>query len=101
MTKDKDPFVSKATGEDFTRVTFKPDLAKFKMDHLDEDIVALMSRRAYDVAGSTKGVKVYLNGKLLPVRAFLFDDSVCLSFHKVLITNQKFDDADFFTTGIE
>lgn len=67
MTKDKEPFIGKSSGEDFTRVTFKPDLSKFKMTELDDDIVALMSRRAYDVAGSTKGVKVYLNNKLLPV----------------------------------
>ncbi|VBB31474.1 unnamed protein product [Acanthocheilonema viteae] len=70
MTKDKDPFVSKSSGEDFTRVTFKPDLTKFKMTELDDDIISLISRRAYDVAGSTKGVKVYLNGKLLPVQGF-------------------------------
>ncbi|VIO94552.1 Probable DNA topoisomerase II, putative [Brugia malayi] len=70
MTKDKDPFVSKSSGEDFTRVTFKPDLAKFRMTELDDDIISLISRRAYDVAGSTKGVKVYLNGKLLPVQGF-------------------------------
>uniref|UniRef100_A0A1I8ERD3 DNA topoisomerase 2 n=1 Tax=Wuchereria bancrofti TaxID=6293 RepID=A0A1I8ERD3_WUCBA len=70
MTKDKDPFVSKSSGEDFTRITFKPDLAKFRMTELDDDIISLISRRAYDVAGSTKGVKVYLNGKLLPVQGF-------------------------------
>ncbi|KHN73174.1 putative DNA topoisomerase 2, partial [Toxocara canis] len=70
MTKDKEPFIGKAVGEDFTRVTFKPDLSKFKMTELDDDIIALMSRRAYDVAGSTKGVKVHLNGKLLPVQGF-------------------------------
>ena len=48
-------------------MTFKPDLAKFKMTELDDDIVGLMMRRAYDVAGTSGGVKVYLNGKLLPV----------------------------------
>ncbi|KAJ8956963.1 hypothetical protein NQ317_006734 [Molorchus minor] len=31
------------------------------MDKLDEGIVSLMSRRAYDVAASTRGVKVFLN----------------------------------------
>ncbi|KAM3718770.1 DNA topoisomerase 2 top-2 [Dirofilaria immitis] len=70
MTKDKDPFINKSSGEDFTRITFKPDLTKFKMAALDNDIISLISRRAYDVAGSTKGVKVYLNGKLLPVQGF-------------------------------
>lgn len=53
-------------GDDFTKVTFSPDLSKFGMDKLDDDIVGLMSRRAFDVAACT-GVKVYLNGKKLPV----------------------------------
>uniref|UniRef100_A0A8C9LDZ3 DNA topoisomerase 2 n=1 Tax=Pavo cristatus TaxID=9049 RepID=A0A8C9LDZ3_PAVCR len=57
-------------GEDYTCVTFQPDLSKFKMTTLDKDIVALMSRRAYDIAGSTKDVKVFLNGKRLPVKGF-------------------------------
>lgn len=37
------------------------------MKELDDDIVHLMMRRAFDVAGSTRGVKVYLNGKAVPV----------------------------------
>ena len=40
------------------------------MESLDADTVALLSRRAYDVAASTKGVKVYLNGKKVPIKAF-------------------------------
>lgn len=58
-------------GEDYTCITFQPDLSKFKMQSLDKDIVALMVRRAYDVAGSTKDVKVFLNGNRLPVSIFL------------------------------
>ena len=38
------------------------------MEKLDEDTVALLSRRAYDVAASTRGVKVFLNGKRIPVK---------------------------------
>lgn len=37
------------------------------MEELDKDIVSLLSRRAYDIAGTTPGVKVFLNGKRLPV----------------------------------
>ncbi|KAL0271055.1 UNVERIFIED_CONTAM: hypothetical protein PYX00_008283 [Menopon gallinae] len=70
MTKTSDPKVTDFMGEDFTKVTFSPDLSKFKMTHLDKDIVDLMSRRAYDVAASTRGVKVVLNGKTLPVKSF-------------------------------
>ncbi|XP_013005084.1 DNA topoisomerase 2-alpha isoform X2 [Cavia porcellus] len=58
------------SGEDYTCITFQPDLSKFKMERLDKDIVALMVRRAYDIAGSTKDVKVFLNGNKLPVTGF-------------------------------
>jgi DNA topoisomerase-2 len=67
MSKASEPRIKDHIGEDFTKITFSPDLSKFKMDSLDKDIIALMSRRAYDVAASTRGVKVYLNGKRLPV----------------------------------
>ena len=58
MSKAEDPVVKDAKDEDFTCITFQPDLAKFKMTRLDDDIVALMSRRAYDIAASTPGIKV-------------------------------------------
>lgn len=67
MGKTSDPKIKFFDGDDFTCVTFQPDLSKFKMEKLDKDIVALLTRRAYDVAGSCRGVKVMLNGKKLPV----------------------------------
>ncbi|XP_056631793.1 DNA topoisomerase 2 isoform X1 [Diorhabda sublineata] len=70
MTKASEPKIKEASGEDYTKITFMPDLSKFKMEKLDQDIVALMSRRAYDVAASTRGVKVFLNNKRLPVKNF-------------------------------
>lgn len=72
MSKTSDPKIKFFDGDDFTCVTFQPDLAKFKMEKLDKDIVALLTRRAYDVAGSCKGVKVSLNGKKLPVSLYSF-----------------------------
>ncbi|XP_057320672.1 DNA topoisomerase 2 [Microplitis mediator] len=70
MGKASEPRIKDFFGEDFTKVTFSPDLKKFKMETLDSDIVALMSRRAYDVAASARGVKVYLNGTRVPVKNF-------------------------------
>lgn len=67
MTKTTAPAI-KDSSEDYTKITFSPDLAKFKMESLDKDTVDLLSRRAYDVAASTRGVKVYLNDQRLPVR---------------------------------
>lgn len=58
MSKASEPKIKSFSGDDFTKITFSPDLAKFKMEKLDEGIVGLMSRRAYDVAASTRGVKV-------------------------------------------
>lgn len=70
MTKTTEPKIKDFCGTDFTKITFSPDLAKFKMDRLDEDIVALMCRRAFDVAATGKGVAVYLNGKKLAIKNY-------------------------------
>ena len=67
MTKTSEPKLSSAKGEDYTCVTFHPDLSKFKMETLDKDVVDLFNRRAYDIAASSRGVKVFLNGKRLNV----------------------------------
>ncbi|WFD30011.1 DNA topoisomerase (ATP-hydrolyzing) [Malassezia sp. CBS 17886] len=56
--------------EEFTCITFKPDLSLFHMDSLDADTEALLMKRVYDMAGTVKGVKVYLNGERLKVRGF-------------------------------
>jgi len=70
MSKTSEPKIKEFSGEEFTRITFTPDLEKFNMSKIDDDTFALLSRRAYDVAASTKGVKVFLNGKRLPVKGF-------------------------------
>mmetsp|Transcript_21056 Transcript_21056/g.48766 ORF Transcript_21056/g.48766 Transcript_21056/m.48766 type:complete len:1366 (-) Transcript_21056:196-4293(-) len=71
MTVKNKPKISDYNGEDYTKVTFWPDFSKFGMTGLDNDIVSLMMKRAYDVAGSTsKKVKVHLNGSLLQISDF-------------------------------
>lgn len=57
----------------------QPDLAKFHMKSLDKDIVGLFARRAYDVAGSSAGIKVLLNGEKLPVS--YLDIFICAFTH--------------------
>ena len=51
MGKTSDPKIKEFSGEEFTKITFHPDFAKFNMEKLDDDTVALLSRRAYDIAG--------------------------------------------------
>lgn len=50
--------MTKKAGEDFTKITFYPNLARFKMDELD------------DVAGLFSEINVFLNGRQLPVSFF-------------------------------
>ena len=67
MMKVGDPVLKDVKGDDFTKITFEPDLEKFNMTGLDKDTVALLNRRAFDIAACCKGVKVFLNGESISV----------------------------------
>lgn len=71
MTTSTAAEISSYSGEDFTRVTFEPDLERFGMRVLDSDILSLFKKRAYDLAGIYAGrVRVLLNGEQLKLRTF-------------------------------
>ena len=57
-------------GEEYTRVTFKPDLKRFRMETIDEDTVSLLKKRVHDLAGTVKDVKVFLNDERLKIKDF-------------------------------
>ncbi len=67
-TKPKVVDDSKRTS--FTQIDFYPDLKRFGMDSLDQDICALFEKRVYDISGTCQGLKVTLNGKVVPVKKF-------------------------------
>lgn len=72
MSRKDEPYLgANESGDDFTKVSFRPDLKKFNMTHLDDDIVALMTKRVYDLAGVTDArVRVKLNGKTIECKNF-------------------------------
>ena len=72
MSDKGDAVITSSSGKsDYTCITFKPDLARFHMTHLDDDIVALMMKRVYDIAGVTdKSLRVTLNDEPLAIRSF-------------------------------
>ncbi|ORX87626.1 DNA topoisomerase II [Basidiobolus meristosporus CBS 931.73] len=71
MSKIGKPSITKSNKTDFTKITFKPDLAKFGMTEIDVDHESLLVKRVYDIAGCLRGgVKVYLNNKVIPVKNF-------------------------------
>ncbi|XP_039032318.1 DNA topoisomerase 2-like [Hibiscus syriacus] len=52
--------------ENWTRITFKPDLAKFNMIELESDMIALMKKRVFDLAACLdSNVEVKFNGQSL------------------------------------
>jgi DNA topoisomerase-2 len=94
MNKAQDPVIKPNKDEDFTQITFYPDLKKFGMDNLEDDTIALLARRAYDIAASTRGVKVFLNDKRLPISKF---EDYC----KLYVVNNTGDEmSDSSTTKI-
>jgi DNA topoisomerase-2 len=71
MEKKDAPEIIDYSGEPYTEFTFEPDLSAFKLKEISKDMVGLMARRAYDIAGCTgKEVSVYYNNKKIPVRDF-------------------------------
>jgi len=80
MHVKEEPKVKKCTKPeqkkgDYTKITFKPDLERFGLTTMDADTIGLLSKRAYDIAGSMgnkggKKLSVYLNGDKLKVKDF-------------------------------
>lgn len=60
--------VSKA--QDYTKITFKPDLNLFHMEKIDDDLLSVLYRRVYDLAGCMRQCKVILNGQRLHIKDF-------------------------------
>lgn len=71
MQKVSKPQITKVKNKrEYTKVTFKPDLAKFHMETLDKDIISVLHRRVYDLCGTVKDCNIYLNEKKLGVKNF-------------------------------
>ncbi|VVU95118.1 DNA gyrase/topoisomerase IV, subunit A [seawater metagenome] len=56
----------------YVKITFYPDLEKFKLKDISTDILALFNKRVYDIAATTSNrVKVYFNEEHLNVPSFI------------------------------
>ena len=71
MSVIKKPKITKYSKDPYTEITFSPDLKRFGMKELENDIVQLMKRRVYDTTACTRdNLKVTLNGKVLKTKSF-------------------------------
>ena len=77
MGKKSEPEITTSLlGANWTMITFRPDLTKFHMTHLDDDIMALMRKRVVDMVGFLgMTVQVMFNGQTVQ-RLESFPDSV-------------------------
>lgn len=69
--KIKPKIVKNYVGESYTQISFIPDFRRFEMTKLENDIMQLIGKRAYDLAGTIgKDVNIYLNDKQIPIDSF-------------------------------
>lgn len=71
LSKIEPPIIKKTNKKDYTKITFFPDVEKFKVNKITDSTLKLLERRTYDVAACTdKSVNVYFNDKKLKVKEF-------------------------------
>jgi DNA topoisomerase-2 len=83
MANRSKPSITSFEGKDYTKFTFKPDLTRFEMETLEDDMIEMMKKRVYDVAGCNSSLKVWLNGKRIPMKNF--QDYVKLYFRSSML----------------
>lgn len=69
------PIISKVKSQKpYTKVSFKPDYARFGITNLSSDMVSLLRKRMYDIAAltdhSVKKIKIIYNKEVLPIKNF-------------------------------
>ena len=71
MQKFTEPVISRSTVKPYTRITWKTDFKRFGISGFTDDMIGLMKRRVYDIAGITDSkVSVCYNGKKLNIKSF-------------------------------
>ena len=71
MTAKDKPKVKAFAKAPYTRVSFTPDYARFKLDGITDDIFALFRKQVFDLAACLDGkVAVTFNGARVPVKSF-------------------------------
>ncbi len=72
MYDKTEPIITASKSKSYTKISFKPDLKRFNIDTLSDDMNTLFHKRAYDLAACTADnkVKVYLNDELINLKSF-------------------------------
>lgn len=104
--------VTKNSGKSYTKITFTPDYARFKMSGLDNESCSLLAKRVIDcIACTDKHVAIYLNGDKLKGKGlqdytkYFFDENVKVFYDTnndskytwewAIIPNEQFEHVSF------
>ena len=72
MTKCNEPIIKKCQAKPYTKITWKCDFKRFDLEKYSDDMINLMYRRIYDIAGITdKSISVTLNDEKIKIKSFL------------------------------
>jgi len=71
MSEKSKEKVTKCTNKPYTKISWIIDFKKFNLEEYSEDMLFLIERRVYDIAGTTdNNLNVYLNNKKLNIKSF-------------------------------
>ena len=72
MTVCHKPAIKKCSGKPYTKITWKCDFGRFGIQKYSDNMINLMYRRIYDIAGITdKSINVFLNGEKIKIKSFI------------------------------
>jgi DNA topoisomerase-2 len=89
MSKRTKPKITDYKQKSYTQITFIPDLKKFSLSELSDDIVNLFKKRVYDIAGLGEKLKVYYNDKKIETNNFKKYISLIIQMMMFSLTNKK------------
>ena len=71
MFTKHEPVITKSKMKQYTQVTFYPDLEKFGLKEISDDMYKLFLKRVYDIAGCINHrVKIKFNNELINIKSF-------------------------------
>ncbi len=71
MSKKNKPVITNTKKDDYTKISFKPDYARFGISQMSHDTICILTKRVYDICAITpNNVTVQLNGKKLNIKNF-------------------------------
>jgi DNA topoisomerase-2 len=82
--------ITKSKAKSYTKITWIPDFPRFDIGGYNDDMIDMITRRVYDIAGITdKRIHVSLNGSKLKMKSFMDYSNMYLTDSEKIITEEN------------